>query len=120
MTEHEKLNYVEFPSKDLLKTKAFFENAFGWSFVDYGPEYTAFSDQGLDGGFFNADMSSSTESGAALLVFYSSDLEHTLEKVTKAGGRIVKPVFPFPGGRRFHFTEPCGNEFAVWSDVGAD
>ncbi|MFC6633927.1 VOC family protein [Microbulbifer taiwanensis] len=117
MSEHEKLNYVEFPSKKLTETKAFFEQAFGWSFTDYGPEYTAFSNQGLDGGFFKADMSSSTENGAALLVFYSNDLEGTQEKVTRAGGEIAKPIFSFPGGRRFHFTEPCGNEFAVWSDL---
>lgn len=120
MSEHEKLNYVEFPSRNLPETKAFFEKAFGWSFTDYGPEYTAFSDRGLDGGFFKADRRSSTENGAALLVFYSSDLEETLEKIAEAGGEIVKPIFAFPGGRRFHFTEPCGNEFAVWSDKGLD
>lgn len=119
MNEHEKLNYVEFASADLQATKAFFEKAFNWSFVDYGPEYTAFSGQGLDGGFFKADLCSSTAYGAALLVFYSKDIEATLSKVTKAGGAIVKPIFDFPGGRRFHFTEPSGNEFAVWSDVGA-
>ncbi len=119
MNEHEKLNYVELPSRDLASTKAFFEKAFGWSFVDYGPEYTAFSNQGLDGGFFKADAHSSTENGAALLVFYSNDLEGTLARVERAGGKIVKPIFPFPGGRRFHFTEPSGNEFAVWSDIGA-
>ncbi len=116
MNEHEKLNYVEFPSVDLRATKNFFEKVFGWSFVDYGPEYTAFSGQGLDGGFFKADQCSSTTHGAALLVFYSKDLEKTLEKVFDAGGAIVKQIFSFPGGRRFHFTEPSGNEFAVWSD----
>ncbi|WP_137940282.1 VOC family protein [Chitinivorax sp. B] len=119
MTEHEKLNYVEFPSSDLQSTKLFFEKAFGWSFIDYGPEYTAFSGQGLDGGFFKANLYSSTSNGAALLIFFSSNLENTLLKVTDAGGRIVKPIFSFPGGRRFHFTEPSGNEFAVWSGVGA-
>jgi len=119
MIEHEKLNYVEFPSSDLTKTKAFFERVFGWSFTDYGPDYTAFASQGLDGGFFRSDLSSSTENGAALLVFYSRDLEGTLEKVAIAGGRVIKPIFSFPGGRRFHFVEPSGNEFAVWSDVGA-
>lgn len=118
MNEHEKLNYVEFASKDLSRTKAFFEKAFGWSFVDYGPEYAAFSGQGLDGGFFKADLRSSTANGAALLVFYSNDLEGTLAKVTHAGGAIVRPIFDFPGGRRFHFIEPSGNEFAVWSDTG--
>ncbi len=119
MNEHEKLNYVEFGSADLSATKAFFEKAFNWSFVDYGPDYTAFSGQGLDGGFFKANLHSNTSNGAALLVFYSNDLESTLAKVSNAGGKIVKPIFSFPGGRRFHFTEPCGNEFAVWSELGA-
>ena len=119
MNEHHKLNYVEFPSSNLQATKAFFEKAFGWSFVDYGPEYTAFSGQGLDGGFFKANLCSSTTTGAGLLVFYSSDLESTLSSVSKAGGNVIKPIFSFPGGRRFHFTEPSGNEFAVWSDVDA-
>jgi uncharacterized protein len=119
MNEHEKLNYVEFASSDLQATKTFFEKAFKWSFIDYGPKYTAFSGQGLDGGFFNADLCSKTENGAALLVFYSNNLEGTLAKVSEAGGEIVKPIFPFPGGRRFHFSEPSGNEFAVWSDASA-
>lgn len=119
MYEHEKLNYVELASADLQATKYFFEKAFNWTFVDYGPEYTAFSGQGLDGGFFKADMRSSTSTGAALLIFYSNNLEATLDKVSEAGGKIIKSIFPFPGGRRFHFTEPSGNEFAVWSDVDA-
>ena len=119
MNDHEKLNYVEFASANLQATKSFFEQAFNWSFVDYGPEYTAFSGQGLDGGFFKADMCSSTFNGAALLVFYSNNIEVTLAKVAEAGGKIIKPIFSFPGGRRFHFTEPSGNEFAVWSNAGA-
>ena len=114
MNQHEKMNYVEFPAKDLTATKAFFESVFGWSFTDYGPDYTAFENQGLDGGFFKSDLSSSTEKGAALIVFYSDQLEATLAKVEKAGGSIIKPIFSFPGGRRFHFMEPSGNEFAVW------
>ena len=116
MNQHEKINYVELPSKDLAATKAFFESVFGWSFVDYGPEYTAFENQGLDGGFFQSDLASSTEKGAALIVFYSNQLEATLAKVEKAGGSILRPIFSFPGGRRFHFTEPSGNEFAVWGE----
>jgi predicted enzyme related to lactoylglutathione lyase len=118
MNEHEKLNYVEFASADVESTKAFFEKAFGWSFVDYGPEYAAFSGQGLDGGFFKSSPGSRTANGAALLIFYSKNLEDTLATVTEAGGKVIKPVFSFPGGRRFHFLEPGGNEFAVWSDVG--
>ena len=116
MNQHEKINYVELPAKDLAATKAFFESVFGWSFVDYGPEYTAFENQGLDGGFFKSDLASSTEKGAALIVFYSNQLEATLAKVEKAGGSILRPIFSFPGGRRFHFTEPSGNEFAVWGE----
>ncbi|MEP7133370.1 MAG: VOC family protein [Chloroflexota bacterium] len=116
MNLHEKINYVELPAKDLVGTKAFFQSVFGWSFVDYGPEYTAFENQGLDGGFFKSDLASSTEKGAALIVFYSNQLEATLAKVEKAGGSILRPIYSFPGGRRFHFTEPSGNEFAVWSE----
>jgi len=116
MNLHEKINYVEFPAKDLAATKEFFQSAFGWSFVDYGPEYTAFSDQGLDGGFFQSELASSSQKGAALVIFYSNQLEATLAKVEKAGGSIIRPIFSFPGGRRFHFTEPSGNEFAVWSE----
>ena len=116
MNQHEKMNYVELPAKDLGATKAFFESVFGWSFTDYGPEYTAFENQGLDGGFFQSDLASSTEKGAALIVFYSNQLEATLAKVEKAGGSILRPIFSFPGGRRFHFTEPSGNEFAVWGE----
>ena len=116
MNLHEKMNYVEFPAKDLAATKAFFESVFGWSFTDYGPEYTAFENQGLDGGFFQSDLASSTEKGAALIVFYSDQLEATLAKVEKAGGSILRPIYSFPGDRRFHFTEPSGNEFAVWGE----
>ena len=116
MNQHEKINYVELPAKDLAATKAFFESVFGWSFVDYGPEYTAFENQGLDGGFFKSDLASSTEKGAALIVFYSNQLEATLAKVETAGGSILRPIYSFPGGRRFHFTEPSGNEFAVWGE----
>jgi predicted enzyme related to lactoylglutathione lyase len=119
MNQHEKLNYVEFPAKDLAATKAFFEAAFGWVFTDYGPEYTAFSDQGLDGGFFKSELYAVQDQGSALIVFYSGALEDTQAKVERAGGRVSKAIFAFPGGRRFHFIEPSGNEFAVWSDIGA-
>ena len=119
MPAHEKINYVEFPAKDLERTKLFFEVAFGWSFVDYGPDYTAFSDQGLDGGFFRSDRAATSESGSALIVFFSDNLEDTQATVEKAGGRIVKPIFSFPDGRRFHFLEPSGNEFAVWGETAA-
>jgi len=120
MNEHEKINYVEFPAKDITQTKAFFSSLFGWEFEDFGEEYTAFSNQGLDGGFFQSDKNSSTENGSALVVFFSKDLEDTLSKVEFAGGNIIKPIFSFPGGRRFHFTDPNGNEFAVWAELSVD
>ena len=119
MLKHEKINYVEFPSQDLEGTKRFFGQAFGWAFEDYGPDYVAFSDQGLDGGFFRSDRAARTEAESALIVFYSENLEGTLRKVEAAGGEVVKPIFAFPGGRRFHFKEPGGNELAVWSDPQA-
>ncbi len=117
MNQHEKIDYVEFPSKDLQKTKTFFSDVFGWSFEDFGPEYTAFSNAGLAGGFFKSDQTTSTDNGGALVVLYSRNLEQTRLKIETAGGDIVKPTFSFPGGRRFHFSDPNGNEYAVWSDV---
>ena len=119
MPAHEKINYVEYPARDMDAKKRFFEAAFGWVFVDYGPDYAAFSGQGLDGGFFRSGLAARTDVGSALIVFYSERLEETLAKVLAAGGKVVKPIFSFPGGRRFHFTEPSGNEFAAWSDSGA-
>lgn len=117
MHQHEKINYVEFPAKDLEATKSFFSNVFNWSFVDYGPEYTAFSNEGLDGGFYLSTQQTSTQNGGALIVFYSRDLQVTQRKITEAGGSILRPIFSFPGGHRFHFSDPNGNEYAVWSDA---
>lgn len=116
MAAHEKINYVEFPAKNITKAKDFFSAAFNWSFTDYGPAYTTFSNEGLNGAFFKSDLNCTTQKGSALIVFYSSALEKTLVKIKKYGGTIVKPIFIFPGGRRFHFTDPNENEFAVWSD----
>lgn len=116
MNIHEKINYVEFPASNIPATKSFFSNCFGWVFTDYGSEYTAFNDEGLDGGFYQTGPASTPVKGGALLVFYSNDLETTLQKVQDAGGTIAKKIFSFPGGRRFHFYEPSGNELAVWSD----
>ena len=113
---HEKLNYVEYPSPDLEATKSFFNQVFGWSFQDFGPNYTSFANEGLDGGFYKAGLRSRADDGSALLVFYSADLESTQSKVRDGGGEIFKEIYEFPGGRRFHFLEPGGNEFAVWSD----
>lgn len=118
--QHEKINYLEFPSRDLGKTKAFFTEALGWEFTDYGPEYAAFANAGIDGGFYLTDKIISTDNGSALVVFYSENLGQTQANLLAAGGQILKPVFSFPGGRRFHFADPNGNEFAVWSDSDSD
>ncbi len=116
MSNHEKINYLEFPAKNLEATRAFFKKVFAWKFVDYGPDYCAFSYAGINGGFFQSDKSMSSQNGSALVVFYSEDIEKTQAKVEGAGGSIVKVLFMFPGGRRFHFADPNGNEFAVWTD----
>ena len=112
MREDGKLDYLELPGGDLPATKAFYGAAFGWTFVDYGPEYAAF-EAGLDGGLDAQADATRTP----LPVLFASDLEAMLAKVEAAGGVIVKPVFAFPGGRRFHFRDPAGNELAVWSET---
>lgn len=116
MTNHHKINYVEFPAKNMYKTKMFFAKAFGWKFQDYGLEYCAFFDAGIDGGFYKSENKMSTDSGSALIVLYSDSLEKTQKIIEEAGGTVIKEIFEFPGGRRFHFGDPNGNEFAVWSD----
>ncbi len=116
MSAHEKINYLEFPSKDLLKTKSFFSQVFNWQFNDYGPEYSVFFGAGINGGFYLSPLNSSTKNGSALAVIYSSNITETAQKIKQAGGLIIKPIFSFPGGVRFHFTDPNGNEYAVWSE----
>lgn len=112
--EHDKrIDYLEIPATNVAKTKRFYIDAFGWKFTDYGPDYTSFEDGRMTGGFRKAD---DVGSGGALIVIFALDLAAAQARVTKAGGTIVKPVFDFPGGRRFHFTDPSGNELAVWSD----
>ena len=108
----------ELPAKNIEAVKTFFSEVFGWFFTDYGPEYTAFTNAGIDGGFYKSDLSANTSIGSALIVFYSRELENTQSKIEQAGGKIIKPIFSFSGGRRFHFSDPNGNEYAVWSDSG--
>lgn len=115
MSVHEKINYVELPANDLEKVKAFFTKTFAWKFTDYGPQYTAFTYSGVEGGFYLSDLSGQSEKGSALIVLFSENLQHSLDKVEQAGGKITKPIFNFPGGRRFQFLDPCGNEWGVWS-----
>jgi predicted enzyme related to lactoylglutathione lyase len=109
-----RMDYVEFPATDIPATKKFYGQVFGWNFEDYGPDYISFFDGRIAGGF-TKDAKVAHDSGV-LVVLYASDLEGTQQKVTAAGGKIVKAIFSFPGGRRFHFTDPNGNELAVWSE----
>jgi uncharacterized protein len=108
-----RVDYLELAATDLDATRRFYGEAFGWKFTDYGPDYTAFEDGRLSGGFFRADAA---RSGTVLIVVFAVDLAAAEQRVRAAGGTIVKPVFDFPGGRRFHFADPSGNELAVWSD----
>ena len=112
MKQTGKLDYLEMPAAHgkLDSVKAFYSAVFSWSFTDYGPTYAAF-DEGLEGGF-QADAAEAP--AKPLPVLYSADIEETLRAVAGAGGRIVKPILSFPGGRRFHFLDPAGNELAVW------
>ncbi len=110
MREDGKLDYIEMPATDVPGIKAFYAEAFGWKFVDYGPDYAAF-DEGLDGGFAVEAMTPKP-----LPILYAHDLEAMLARVTAAGAQITHPIFDFPGGRRFHFRDPAGNDLAVWSE----
>jgi len=116
MPTDQKIDYLEFPAADFDALQAFYSATFGWSFTDYGPDYRAFSDDRLDGGFYRSDLQSTTASGAALVILYAADLEATRDKVVASGGRICCDIFSFPGGRRFQFLDPHGNELGVWSD----
>ena len=108
-----RIDYVEFPATDIEATKRFYSAVFGWSFTDYGPNYTSFHDGRLGGGF---TMSAKPVKGGPLVVLYAKDLEATQQRVVQSGGKLLIETFEFPGGRRFHFIDPNGNELAVWSE----
>jgi len=108
-----RIDYIELPATDIAKTKTFYIQVFGWKFTDYGPDYTSFEDGRIAGGF---TTDGKVTPGGPLIVIYAADLAGMEAKVRNAAGTIVKDIFPFPGGRRFHFSDPSGNELAVWSD----
>lgn len=107
------INYVEFKAKDLEKIKKFYTSSFGWTFIDYGPTYVAFSESGLEGGFEKTEREIIN---GALVVLFHKNLDLIKNKIIETNGKISKDIFSFPGGRRFHFVDPAGNELAVWSD----
>jgi hypothetical protein len=109
----ERIDYVELPAGDLPATKDFYMSAFGWSFVDYGPTYAGFADAGLDGGLAAGEAAVTT---VPLVILRADDLDAALARVEAAGGEITAPTYAFPGGRRFQFRDPAGNELAVWGE----
>ena len=113
-----RLDYVEFASRDVAATKKFLTAAFGWKFTDYGPDYARFEDGRMTGGVYMAPDAPTKMN--PMIVMFAVKLEDAEARVKKAGAKIVKPSFDFPGGRRFHFTDPTGLELAVWSNVRAD
>ena len=113
MHTHHTIDYIEFNVRDLAAAKRFYTKAFGWEFTDYGPDYAGIQGRGGEvGGLRRTDT---VRAGGPLVVLYSDDLTASVAAVKSAGGKITKAPFEFPGGRRFHFTDPSGNELAVWS-----
>ncbi|WP_437375908.1 VOC family protein [Inquilinus limosus] len=108
-----RIDYIEFSVADIARSREFYGSAFGWKFTDYGPSYCEFDDGRLKGGFAQGGPG---KPGGPLVILYAEDLAATQERLEQAGARIVKPIFSFPGGRRFHFQDPDGYELAVWSD----
>jgi len=116
--QHHAINYIEFTTTDIAGTKVFYGKVFGWTFQDWGPEYMSFDKEhsGIDGGFRKGAPGQTPADSAPLIVIYSQALEATLKAVEAAGGKITVPIFDFPGGRRFHFSDGSGNVLAVWSE----
>ena len=112
--DNTKINYIEFKAADLEAVKSFYGSCFGWEFVDYGPDYVAFTKaSGLDGGFAKTDE---PIANGVLIVLYHEDLVAIKAAVEEHGGSISQDIFSFPGGQRFHFIDPAGNELAIWSE----
>lgn len=105
------VDYVEFSAQNLSVVKAFYGQAFGWTFQDWGPDYVSFSGAGVEGGFRGGEA---PKEGGALVILYASDLEDAERRVVAAGGTVTER-HEFPGGRRFHFRDPAGNVLGVWT-----
>jgi len=108
-----RIDYIELPAADVGEAKRFYSTVFGWSFTDYGPDYTSFSDGRLAGGFAKAET---VAPGGPLIIIYALDLSGVEKAIEENGGKIVQETYEFPGGKRFHFRDPSGHELAVWSD----
>lgn len=112
---HHEINYIEISALDLEQAKQFYSAAFGWRFNEYGPDYVGICKQQSDGEYGGICREEKIVTGGPLVILFSRDLESSLTSVTSAGGKITKEIFSFPGGSRFHFCDPSGNELAVWS-----
>jgi hypothetical protein len=114
MHTHHAIDYIEFTVSDMPEAQRFYREAFGWSFTDYAPTYAGIKIGEREvGGLSRTDP---PRTGGPLVILFSEDLEASLSAVKAAGGRVVKEPFDFPGGRRFHFSDPAGNELAVWAE----
>jgi uncharacterized protein len=113
MNRNKTIDYIEFHASDLAATREFYSRVFGWAFEDYGPDYTSFKDGRIAGGFSRGPV---TSGFGPLVVIFVDDLHSVEKQIIEAGGKISKPIFSFPGGSRFHFTDPCGNELAAWTE----
>lgn len=114
---HHTIHYIELPALSVGDMKAFYGAAFGWSFTDYGPGYAAFHGAGIEGGFDESQDYIAPNKPGAFVILYSDDLESSQVAIEKAGGKICVPTYSFPGGRRFHFEDPSGNELGMWTEV---
>jgi predicted enzyme related to lactoylglutathione lyase len=112
------IDYVEFNVRDVSRSRNFYRQAFGWTFTDYGPDYCEFQDGRLSGGF--TTLGAPRPGGGPLVILYANDLPATVKHVEDAGGKIVRPIYDFPGGQRFHFTDPDGYELAVYTNVSGE
>lgn len=115
MSKNNQIDLIEFPAKNAEELKAvtdFFSTVFGWEYKDWGGTYSDTPDSGLQSGV----IATEDRPTMPFAVIYAKDLETTKDTVVKAGGKITHDIYPFPGGRRFHFTDPAGNELAVWSE----
>jgi predicted enzyme related to lactoylglutathione lyase len=115
---HHEIDYIEFAVTDMARAQHFYSTAFGWEFTDYGPAYAGIRRR-AGGEVGGLRLESKVTSGGPLVILYSDGLETSLAAVQKAGGEITQGIFEFPGGRRFHFKDPSGNELAVWSEAPA-
>lgn len=115
--KHHTIHYIELPAISVANMKTFYGSVFGWTFTDYGPEYVAFHGAGVEGGFEQSRDYIAPQEAGAFVILYSDDLEASEAAIIKAGGKLHRPTYSFPGGRRFHFHDPSGNELGVWTEV---